>query len=144
MLKKTITYEDWNGRTRTEDFYFNLTRTECAELEYGLGPGKSLTESFNTLIDNNDMGVIISTIKDILLKSYGVKSEDGRRFIKNDEVRDSFEQNPAFDIVYMELATNAEYAAEFITNIIPKDFTERLGPNPQKELLSRMNEFTTV
>lgn len=139
MLKKTITYEDWNGRTRTEDFYFNLTRTECAELEFGLVPGKSLTESFQTLIDNNDMAVIIATIKDILLKAYGEKSDDGRRFMKNQEIRDAFEQNPAFDIVYMELATNAEYAAEFLTGIIPKDFTNNLGPNPKNELLARMN-----
>ena len=138
MLKKTITYEDWNGKVRTDDFYFNLTRVECAELEFGLGPGKSLTESFQTLIDNNDMGVIIATIKDILLKSYGIKSEDGKRFMKSQEIRDSFEQNPAFEIVYMELATNAEYAADFLTSIIPKSFSEQLGDNPKKELLNRM------
>ena len=60
MLKKTITYEDWNGKTRTEDFYFNLTRVECAELEFGLMPGKTLTESFQTLIDSNDMKTIIA------------------------------------------------------------------------------------
>lgn len=140
MLKKTITYEDWNGKTRTEDFYFNLTRTECAELEFGLGPGKSLSSSFQTLIDNNDMGVIISTIKKLLLTAYGVKSEDGRRFIKNDDVREAFEQNPAFDQIYMELATNADYAADFLTAIMPSDFREALGANPKKALLDRMNE----
>lgn len=140
MLKKTITYEDWNGKTRTEDFYFNLTRTECAELEFGLGPGKSLSSSFQTLIDNNDMGVIISTIKKLLLTSYGVKSDDGRRFIKNDEVREAFEQNPAFDQIYMELATNADYAADFLTAIMPSDIREALGPDPKQELLNRMND----
>ncbi len=140
MLKKTITYEDWNGKTRTEDFYFNLTRTECAELEFGLGPGKSLSSSFQTLIDNNDMGVIVATVKKLLLTAYGVKSDDGRRFIKNDEVREAFEQNPAFDQIYMELATNAEYAADFLTAILPSNVTESLGANPKKELLNRMQD----
>jgi hypothetical protein len=140
MLKKTVTYEDWNGVTRTEDFYFNLTRTECAELEYGLGPGKSLTDSFQTLIDTKDMGTIIATIKDILLKAYGVKSDDGRRFMKNDEIRQAFLENPAFDEIYMSLATDAGYAADFLTSIIPKDLTKDLGPDPKQELLNRMNE----
>lgn len=140
MLKKTITYEDWNGKTRTEDFYFNLTRTECAELEFGLGPGKSLSSSFQTLIDNNDMGVIVATVKKLLLTAYGVKSDDGRRFIKNDEVREAFEQNPAFDQIYMDLATNAEYAADFLTAILPSNVTEALGANPKKELLNRMQD----
>ena len=140
MLKKTITYEGWNGKTRTEDFYFNLTRTECAELEFGLGPGKSLSSSFQTLIDNNDMGVIVATVKKLLLTAYGVKSDDGRRFIKNDEVREAFEQNPAFDQIYMDLATNAEYAADFLTAILPSNVTEALGANPKKELLNRMQD----
>lgn len=142
MLKKTITYKDWNDTTRTEDFYFNLTRTECAEIEYGLLPGKTLSESFATLVADKDMATVISTIKDILLKSYGVKSDDGRRFIKNQDVRDAFEQNPAFDMIYMELASNAEYAAEFITSIMPKDVTSELGANPKQELLKRMEQMT--
>ena len=142
MLKKTITYEDWNGTTRTEDFYFNLTRTECAEIEYGLLPGKTLSESFGTLMADKDMSTIISTIKELLLKAYGVKSEDGRRFIKNQDVRDAFEQNPAFDKIYMELASNAEYAAEFLTSIMPKDMTSELGANPKQELLKRMEQVT--
>lgn len=140
MLKKTITYEDWNGKTRTEDFYFNLTRVECAELEFGLMPGKTLTESFQTLIDSNDMKTIIATIKELLLKAYGVKSEDGKRFIKNDEIRESFEQNPAFDEIYMSLATDASYAADFLVAIVPKDFTASLGSNPSQALLNQMNE----
>ena len=140
MLKKTITYEDWNGKTRTEDFYFNLTRTECAELEFGLGPGKSLSDSFTTLIETNDMGTVIKTIKDVILKAYGIKSDDGRRFMKSDEIRRSFEENPAFDELYMTLATNADAAADFMTSIIPQRFVDELGPNPKQALLDRVNE----
>lgn len=141
MLKKTITYEDWNGNTRTEDFYFNLTQVEIIELEFNVVPGTSLSESIADLVKANDMSTIISTIKKILLYSYGVKSPDGKRFIKNDEVREAFEQNPAFDILYMELATNAEYAADFIAGIIPSNAKQKLGANPQEALLLKMNEY---
>ena len=137
MLKKTVTYEDWNGTTRTEDFYFNLTRTECAELEYGLVPGKSLTESFQVFVESKDMGKIIETMKEVVLKAYGVKSEDGRRFMKNDEVRTAFLENPAFDEIYMELATDSDKAADFLVNIMPKQAVENLGPNPKKGLLDQ-------
>ena len=144
MFKKTVTYEDWNGVERTEDFYFNLTRVECAELEYGLGPNQTMTEYITDLINAQDMGVVIATIKKILLLSYGVKSSDGKRFIKNDDVRTAFQENPAFDQIYMDFATNAEYAAEFIAGIMPKAVRDSLGDNPKQELLNKMNEQTSV
>lgn len=141
MLKKTITYEDWNGETRTEDFYFNLTRTELVEMEVGLIPGKSLTETLQTLITDNDMGTIVKTIKDIVLRAYGEKSSDGKRFVKNQDVRDSFEQNPAYDILYMELATDSEKAAEFLNGIMPSSVRENLGEDSKQALLAKMKEF---
>lgn len=140
MLKKTVTYEDWNGVTRTEDFYFNLTRVECAEIEYGTN-GASLSDSIQDLIAAKDMYTVISIIKKILLMSYGVKSPDGKRFMKNDEIRESFEQNPAFDILYMELATNSEAAADFISGIVPSAVRDGLGNNPKQALLDKMQEF---
>lgn len=141
MLKKTITYEDWNGETRTEDFYFNLTRTELVEMEVGLIPGKSLTETLQTLITDNDMGTIVKTIKDIVLRAYGEKSSDGKRFVKNQDVRDSFEQNPAYDILYMELATDSEKAADFLNGIMPSSVRENLGEDSKQVLLAKMKEF---
>lgn len=143
MFKKTVTYTDWNGVKRTEDFYFNLTRTECIELEYGSDLGKSMTDSIKTLIENQDMGVIVKTIKEILLAAYGIKSDDGRRFIKNAEVREAFEQNPAFDIIYMEFATDPDKAADFVTGIMPSESINALGANPKQKVLeiatSRLN-----
>lgn len=141
MLKKTITYEDWNGEERTEDFYFNLTRTELIEMEVGMIPGKSLTETLQTLITDNDMNTIVKTIKDIVLKAYGVKSSDGKRFVKNQDVRDSFEQNPAYDILYMELATDSEKAADFLNGIMPASIRDNLGENPKEAILVKMKEF---
>lgn len=143
MFKKTITYTDWNGTKRTEDFYFNLTSTECIELEYNSKLGRSMSSSLQTLINDQDMGRVIETLKDMLLKSYGIKSDDGRRFIKNDEVREAFEQNPAFDIIYMELATNPEKAAEFVSGIMPNEVANSLGPNPKAALLEKMNEYSS-
>ena len=141
MLKKTITYVDYDGNEQTEDFYFNLNKVEYLELEFGLGPGKSLTGSIQTLINAEDMGTVLSTIKQVVLKSYGIKSPDGKRFIKNDEIREAFEQSPVFEELYWDLVTNADKAAEFIAGIAPTTVRENLGDNPKQELLDRMKAF---
>lgn len=141
MFKKTVTYEDYNGETQTEDFYFNLTRVECMEIEFGYTNGGTLSNSIQVLINAKDMATIIKTIKEIVLKSYGVKSPDGKRFIKNDENREAFEQSPAFEQIYWELITDAEKTAEFITGIIPASVRDGLGDNPKQELLTRMKAF---
>lgn len=140
MLKKTITYEDYNGVQRTEDFYFNLTKVECMELEYDTVEGGSLSESINTLIEAKDMGTVIKTIKQIVLTAYGVKSPDGKRFIKSDELRDAFEQSPAFEEVYWELVSDAEKAADFVAGIVPSTVRNTLGPDPKSELIARAND----
>lgn len=138
MLKKTVTYEDYNGVTQTEDFYFNLTKVECMELEFGFGDGETLSGSIQTLVNAGDMATVISTIKKIVLTAYGIKSPDGKRFIKNDTLRTEFEETPAFEQIYWELVTDAEKAAEFISGIIPSTIREGLGNNPKQELLTRM------
>jgi len=79
MLKKTVTYEDYNGETVTDDFYFNLNKVECMELEYSVGANNSLSGSIQTLIDSNDFGTLIAAVKNIVLTAYGVKTPDGKR-----------------------------------------------------------------
>ena len=138
MFKKTVTYNDYDGQIQTEDFYFNLSKVECLELEYGFNDNTTLSGSIRTLINANDMNTVIRTIKKILLMSYGIKSPDGKRFIKNDELREAFEQNPAFEQIYWELVTDAEKASEFIAGIVPASIRNELGSDPQKELLNRM------
>lgn len=138
MLKKTVTYEDYNGVTQTEDFYFNLTKVECMELEFGFGNGETLSGSIQTLVNAGDMATVISTIKKIVLMAYGVKSPDGKRFIKNDTLRTEFEETPAFEQIYWELVTDSEKAAEFISGIVPSAIRDGLGDNPKQELLTRM------
>ena len=142
MLKKTVTYEDYNGVEHTEDFYFNLTKVECMELEFGFGADETLSGSIQTLINAGDMATVIKTIKKIVLTSYGIKSPDGKRFIKNDTIRTEFEENPAFEQIYWELVTDSEKAADFITGIMPSAIRNSLGDNPKQEMLKRMNAFS--
>lgn len=141
MFKKTVTYEDYNGDQQTEDFYFNLTKVECMELEFGFGPDQSLSGSIKTLINARDMNTILGLIKRMLLMSYGKKSPDGKRFIKNDDIREEFEQNPAFEQIYWEFVTDSDKAAEFIAGIIPNSVREGLGQDPKKELINKMKAF---
>lgn len=128
MLKKTIAYIDYNGTTRKEDFYFNLTQAEVTELEVSVEGG--LVEMINRIVAAQNGKVIIETFKDIILRAYGEKSPDGRRFIKNQEVRDAFTQTEAYSNLFMELATDAKAASEFVNGIVPTK-TEKAAPADQ-------------
>ena len=128
MLKKTIVYTDYNGTTRKEDFYFNLTQAEVTELEVSVEGG--LVEQINRIVAAQNGKVIIETFKDIILRAYGEKSPDGRRFIKNQEVRDAFAQTEAYSNLFMELATDAKAASEFFNGIVPPK-TEKAAPADQ-------------
>jgi hypothetical protein len=112
------------------------------ELEYGFGADETLSGSIQTLINAGDMATVIKTIKKIVLTSYGIKSPDGKRFIKNDTIRTEFEENPAFEQIYWELVTNSEKAADFLTGIMPSAIRNGLGDNPKQEMLKRMNAFS--
>lgn len=118
MLKLTRTYNDYNGVSRTEDFYFNLTQAEITEMEVSVDGG--LVEMINRIVAAQDGKQIIALFKDIILRSYGEKSPDGKRFIKNQELRDAFSQTEAYSDLFMELATDAQAASDFINGIIPK------------------------
>jgi hypothetical protein len=94
MLKKTITYVDYDGNERTEDFYFNLSKAELIEIETSNNGG--LSKMIEKLVAEQDMRRIVEIFKDIILKAYGEKSLDGKRFVKSAELRDSFEQTEAY------------------------------------------------
>lgn len=117
MLKKTITYTDYNEITHTETYYFNLSKAECMEMEMSTSGG--LTEMINKIIETRDVPAIIKIFKDLILKAYGVKSPDGKRFIKSEELSTAFAQTEAYSVLFMELATNAEEAAAFVNGIMP-------------------------
>ena len=117
MLKKTVTYTDFNGIERTEDFYFHFYESELAEMELARTGG--LSAAIQKIVAAKDQAAIIAIFKDIVLKAYGEKSDDGKRFIKSDEITTAFTQCPAYSKIFMELATNDEAAAEFVNNVIP-------------------------
>lgn len=119
MLKKNIKYVDYDGNDRSEDFYFNLNKAEIVELELGTTGG--LTKTLEKIVQEKDNKRIVEYFKAIILKAYGEKSADGRRFIKSQELRDSFEQTEAYAELFMELSSNAKAAADFISGIVPKE-----------------------
>lgn len=129
MIKKTITYTDYNGHERTEDFHFNLSKFELLEMEHGTAG--SLSDMLKKISTSNDEGKLIEYFKTIILKSYGVKTEDGKQFIKNDELRDSFLQTEAYSELFMELAYDADAAINFIKGIVPPSTLVNTMPPPQ-------------
>lgn len=137
MIKKTVSYEDFDGNNRTEELYFNLTKFEATEFALDL-PDAITEEVKNDRIDPNNMQAItnivqklggkgiIDFIRKLVLKSYGKKSDDGRRFEKSEKLSEEFSQTMAFDTLMMELLTNDDEASKFINGIIPKDMADGL------------------
>ena len=115
MLKKTITYTDYNDVERTEDFYFNLTKAELMEMEMGAVGG--LSGMIEKIVSAKDAPAIIKVFKELVLKAYGEKSADGKRFIKSKEISDAFSQTEAYSQLFMELATDADAASKFVNGI---------------------------
>ena len=133
MYRKSITYTDYNGIERTEEFLFNLTEAEIAEMEMSKKGG--LTNTLQRLIRTEDAPEIAKIFKDLILKSYGEKSDDGKRFIKSEKMSEEFSQTEAYSKLYMELAFDDKAAAEFINNIIPKTMSEQLKNKDMKEFI---------
>ena len=117
MLKKTITYTDYNGVERKEDFYFNLTKAEIMEMEMSISGG--LTEMINRIVAAQDAPAIVKIFKELVLKAYGIKSPDGKRFIKSEELATEFAQTEAYSQLFMELATDADAASAFVKCMVP-------------------------
>ena len=119
MLKREINYEDFNGNQSTDICYFNISKPELMELEV------SYSEGFGTLlqniVDTKDNKELVRRFKEIILMSYGQKSDDGKRFVKSDELCLEFSQTAAFQSLFMELASNENAAVEFLTGVLPRD-----------------------
>lgn len=125
MLKKTITYTDYNGVERTEDFYFNLSKAELMEMELSTEGG--MEAYINKISSTQDKPTLIKLFKEIILKAYGEKSLDGKHFNKSEELSKAFSCTEAYSILFMELATSDEAAALFINGVIPQDVQLQLA-----------------
>lgn len=125
MIKKTVTYKDLNGKERTETFYFHYFESEIMDME--LSEEGGFAERIQRIIDAKDQASLLKVIKKFVLDAYGEKSDDGRRFNKNKEIRDAFMQSPAFSKIYMELLTDDKVAAEFVNKVVPEDLDTTLA-----------------
>ncbi len=134
MLVKRINYTDYNGNQRSEDFYFNLNKGEIFNLQFGTEGG--LDNAIQKIIQTEDTPKIVKIFQDIILNAYGVKSDDGRRFIKSEELSTEFKQTEAYSELLMELVSDEKKAAEFISGLMPAELT--------KEAKKFMNEDGTI
>lgn len=119
MLKREIAYEDFNGNQVSEVFYFNIAKNELVELEVEFDQGFS--SFIQGVIDAKNHKELIKQFKALVLMAYGKKSEDGKRFIKSDQLREEFSQSAAYQTLFMELATNDNAAVIFLQGVLPKD-----------------------
>jgi len=137
MLKKTMTYTDYNGVSRTEDFYFNLSKAELAEMELTQDGG--LENYLNRIVNSRDTAAIVAVFKELLLKAYGVKSDDGKRFIKSKEISEAFSQTEAYSDLFINLATDSDAATAFVNGIVPKvdsNTNAALSPDDPKNVIA--------
>lgn len=123
MLKKTITFPDYNGNLITEDFYFNLNKAELIEYISTSG-GYTIDKALEQMTQKMDVKGLMAAFKDLVYRSYGEKSLDGRRFIKTEEVKANFMETEAYSVLFTELVTDANAAADFVNGIIPKDMSD--------------------
>lgn len=122
MLKENIVYTDYNGVERNEDHYFNLSKAEIMEMEMSTVGG--FAEMVQGVVKAQDAPSIIKIFKELILKAYGVKSPDGKRFIKSEALSTEFAQTEAYSELFMKLATDADAAARFINGIVPADMRQ--------------------
>lgn len=151
MFKKTIEYSDWDGNVHVETFYFNMTKVELME-------NLTLQETLEKLVEDisgderelkpAEIQRILDAVRTIMKLSYGVRSEDGKRFIKSDDVWEEFTQTAAYDAILMELFTTDDGAMSFIRGIIPPDLMNQVNaeteePKRPKVPLDRLQKATT-
>lgn len=134
MLKKTITYTDFNGNQRTEDFYFNLSKAELAEWELRENLQGGLSGLVERVSGSNDGRLIMDTFRDLIKKTYGVKSEDGRSFRKSDELSEGFLGSEAYSELFMGMISNPGEAAAFVNGIMPADLQVEAGLLQQRNV----------
>ena len=131
MYVKTIPYVDYDGNERTEDFYFNMEPDEVVRFQASVPGG--IAGYINTIVKAQKTSEIIEVFEKLIAASYGIKSNDGRRFIKNEEVLNDFKQTKAYSKLFMELGTNDDAAAEFLNGIMPPAEEEKKPTTPAKK-----------
>lgn len=135
MLKKTITYTDYDGNERTEDFYFNLSKAELTEMELTTEGG--LQTVLKNIVEARDIPRITAMFKKLLLMSYGQKSADGKRFIKSQQLSEEFTQTEAYSNLFLELLSDEDAAAAFVKGIVPADLAKEVNQENLRAIASK-------
>lgn len=137
MFKYEQKYTDYNGVERTENLYFNFSKAELMEMELSTKAG--VEEMLRMMIATNDNAKIVQTFKDLILKSYGIKSEDGKRFIKTKELRDAFEQSEAYSEFFMDMILNKDgIQTKFINGVVAGSNVPNLD---EKDAIAKLKEL---
>lgn len=132
MLKKTVTYENFNGDTVTEDFYFNYTKAELSDKQFSVSGG--LTNLLEQIIKTNDTSKLYSMFRELILSAYGEKSDDGKYFRKSKEISEDFAHTEAYSTIFMELMSSVDAAIAFVSGILPKDMQSSVRDGLEKEM----------
>lgn len=137
MFVKEISYTDYNGNQKSKKYYFNLTKSELTEMDLTTVGG--MRSFIDRITNSQDQAELIKLFKELILKAYGVKSDDGEKFMKGGDITTSFEQSMAYDAYFMELATNEKAAIEFVNGIMPRDLVEAANrENGKAALLAKI------
>ena len=132
MIKKTIKYIDYDGNEREEEFRFNLSKAELTEMEFSLNGG--LSTMLKRLVQEKNSSEMIKILKEIILKSYGERSDDGKYFRKSEELSKAFSETEAFTDIFMSIVSSPEAALEFVQGILPQDVREQINSQKREEL----------
>lgn len=119
MITREITYTDYNGDEQTEKYYFDLTIPEMLELSFS--SAGDIQSTLERLSNSRKVGEIFNIIQTLIFKSVGVKSDDGKRFVKNEEVLNDFKQSRGYEAFLMKMMQDTKYASKFIEQLIPQD-----------------------
>lgn len=139
MFKDTIVYTDFNGNEQTKELYFHLSSTELLNLEYSVEG--MFSNYLNEILANGDQAKMIGIMQDLIKKSYGVKSEDGQRFVKSEEIVNDFLQSEAYNVFFMKMLTDESYSEKFINGILPTNLMNQNGSsNPKSELIQKFKD----
>ena len=138
MLKKTITYTDYDGMERTEDFWFNLSKTELTKLDAEL-PGGVLGV-LRKIIDKKDRKALVDFIETLILRAYGEKTLDGKRFVKTPEMAEEFMQTPAYDELFMSILSDTDSQTSFINGVIPQSMAKEIEQTDKKQVENALAE----
>lgn len=125
MLKKTVTYKDFNDQQVTEDLYFNLSADEWMEMEVDHEEG--FGEFLKKIIADGNNKIIFAEFKKFILAAYGQKSADGRRFTKSPELSHEFSQTAAYQELFLEIATDGDKMGDFFNGLMTKEMADRFS-----------------